>query len=358
MPTLATPAVAHNRHADRASGSWHPPVPAEAHRSLPCWRSSRHWLTAVKACLSAPAGREVLKATKITAATVLLVALVDARAADKRTGRGVATAHETVSALARVSVSTVRRARGVLEALGLAVTVLPGRYMTNEEREAARRFHGGHQVRFASVRALVLPRHLASVQNEHLPRRGHKTPISPKQMGANARCRARRGRSAASFGSKAVGPRPLPLQRLAGQLAARLPWTVRGRHVGALCDALAAEGVDPRDWTAGDLLAAIDQDYARRDWIPPAPADLRNPLGLLRVQLRRILGTVEPPQARRRREAAAARATAERFRRDLERARLEAAPPERAQEHVNQIRAQLRELRRQTRYASGGRLND
>lgn len=351
MPTLATPGVVDNTRRVESSGSWHPPLPRTAYASLPCWRTAGHWLSAVKACLATPTGMEVLKATSITAATVLAVAQVDAQVADRRTGRGVATAHETAAAAARVSVATVRRARSVLQQLGLSATVLPGRYMTTEEREAARSFHGHYQRRFASVRALVLPRHLASVQNEHLPRRGENSPTSPKRMGTNARCRARRGRSAASQGPKDP-PRPLPLQRLAAKLAARVPWVIRDRHIGALCDVLVAEGVDPHDWTAGDLLAAIDQDYAERDWIVPAGSAQRSPLGLLRTQLRRVIVDREPPQARRRREQAA-RAEAHRRRMlAVEEARLEAAPPERVREYVAQMRQQLRERQRQARYAT------
>lgn len=352
MPTLATLEVVDNNHQrESRGGSWHPALPRDAHRSLPCWRSAGHWLSAVRACLKSPEGQHVLALTSITAATVLLVAQVDAQVADRRTGRGVTTAHETAAAAARVSVATVRRARSVLQQLGLSATVLPGRYMTTEEREDARRAHGHYQRRFASVRALVLPRQLAAVQNEHLPRRGENSPTAPKQMGTNARCRARRGRSAASQGPE--GPiRPLPLQRLAAKLAARVPWMTRGRHIGALCDVLAAEGVDPHDWTAGDLLAAIDQDYAQRDWIVPAGFAQRNPLGLLRTQLRRVVAETEPPQARRRHEQAA-RADAQR-RRVLEREqeRREVAPPERVREYVAQMRQQLRELRQQARYAT------
>lgn len=354
MPTLATLEVVDNniRHRVETRGSWHPPVPSDAYATVPCWRSANHWLAAVKACLDTSAGVEVLKSTRITAATVLLVARVDAQRADTRTGRGVATAHETAAAAARVSVATVRRARGVLQKLGLAVTVLPGRYMTTEERAAARRSHGRYQCRFASVRALVLPRHLADVQNEHLPRRGQETPTSPKKMGTNARCRARRGRSAASQGPNPPTNRPLPLQRLAGKLATRLPWVVRDRHIGVLCDLLAAEGVDPHDWTAGDLLAAIDQDYASRDWIVPSARSQRNPLGLLRTQLRRVVADREPAQARRRRERAELLAAQERRRLEAEAARQEAAPPERVNEYVSQMRQQLIELRRQSRYVT------
>lgn len=352
MPTLATPAVEHNNPSSPTRVSWHPAVADGAHKSLPCWRGAKHWLTAVKVCLGSSEGVAVLKATRITAATVLLVAAADAGVANHRTGRGVATAHETVAGLARVSIATVRRARRVLEELGLAATVLPGRYMTTVERQEARAHHGGYQVRFASVRALVLPRRLAAVQNEHLPRRGLETPISPKKMGTNTRYRARRGRSAASRGREGQHQRTLPLQRLAGRLAARVPWVARGRHIGALCDVLTAEGVDPQGWTANDLLAAIDRHYADRDWITPAASSQRNPLGLLRTQIRAAIASVEPPQLRRRGEAEARAVARQRRLVDADQARVEAAPPERVRAYAAQMRKQLQERQRLSKYVT------
>ncbi len=171
------------------SGSWSLEAPAGAYAPIPAWTSSAAWFDAVMDALRTPEGEELRRRAKVAPDTLFRVANADRVAADVTTGRGVATAHETVAAVLGMCKKTVQRTRKLLEALGLAVTVVEGRYLTVAERQAAERAHGGRQIRAASVRALTMPKGVA-VENVHLPRRGSVSSITPdlkvKQTRASA----------------------------------------------------------------------------------------------------------------------------------------------------------------------------
>lgn len=324
-PTLATPrAVANHRHAPRnaTSGSWHPPVADGAYANLPAWRSRDQWLAAVVAGLASKAGRAITRRVHILPSTVLRIARADALSADTLTGRGVATAHDTVARRTATAKITVRRARQVLEALGFEAIVMPGRYMTTEERERATSRHGGKQRRFASVRALSVPREWAHVEHEHLPRKGSVSSSSHESGWLPSRER-KRSRSGAAPRPKAATrrdgqrlTRPLKVQRLAARLALRLPWLAHG-HIGRLCDLLEELGLDETTWTAQDILAALENDSIASGMYAPAARDQRNPLGLLRTRLERAVVSLPSPVKRRqdekiRREQARDQSRAER----------------------------------------------
>jgi hypothetical protein len=277
---------------------------------------------------------------------VLLVAGRDAEHADHRTGRGVATAHETVAELLDTSKSTVRRARSVIEALGFAVTVVAGRYLTTAERDAARAHHGGQQVRCASVRALTIPR-ACTYRREHLPLRGQSGSVTSRAKHSPRGAHARPGTPAAT---KPHPPRPLAVQRLAARLVQRLPWLAHG-HIGGLCDVLTSLGLDATGWTAQDVIERLDARNRDRGLYSIAPGRQRNPLGLLRSQLQDALsGVVEPPQQRRAREAQERAEARQAARAAYNRARQAAVAPEAAHRHAAAIRTALRATRR----GSGG----
>lgn len=289
----------------------------------------------MRAALRTPAGAELRRAWKVASDTLLRVAQHEAEHADKRTGRGITTAHQTVADELGMSKRQVQRARGLLEALGLAVTVVEGRYLTAAERRAARAAHGGHQVRAASVRALVMPR--AAVENVHLPRRGSgsknlsvkkNSPTRPKARNATApRPLARTTRKTASCTG---GLRSIELQRFAARLVdgderdgadrRRMPWLLRSpaggrRHIGALCDVLAAAGIDPARWSPRQLIEAIDE-WHRSAERAALGATATNPLRMLAWLLRQAIDPAAPTPA----ELAAERA-ARRRAEQLERAR-------------------------------------
>lgn len=92
-------------------GSWVLPAPEGAYGPVPAWSSAAAWFDAVMDVLRTPEGEEARRAAKVAPDTLLRVAYADRAAADQATGRGVATAHETVAAQLGMSAKTVQRSR-------------------------------------------------------------------------------------------------------------------------------------------------------------------------------------------------------------------------------------------------------
>lgn len=353
--------------ATRRGLAWRPADGPSLAPSVPVWPSADAWLHALSAALHSVEGEELRAAVRIRVETVLDVAAADARAADSRTGRHVTTAHETVADALGCSKSTVRRARALVEALGYARTVVGGRYLTREERAAAEEHHGGRQLRMASERALVIPRGVvAPVTNEHLPRRGRDGSSLPSRSGLPKRAQARAGAASRPATTRRTPRRPanghprptISVQRLAADLAQRLPWLARG-HIGSLCHTLTALGIDDTGWSAHDLVERIDARNVAAGLYSVPSGSQRDPLALFAHQVRAVLVDVdEAPRARRAREAAEraaarAQARAEREAADAAWAAHQADPE--AQARVAQAKATIREtlarVRAEAKYA-------
>lgn len=375
LPTVAPPAAAvtdlpgtgvgpatdfggdHSPAPVAPGGSWHPEPPPGAHARVVAWRSPTSWLAAVHHDVTTQRGEAIRRRHhQIAVWKVLRVAREDATAADHRTGRNVSTAHATVAARAGLSETAVGRARAVLRDLGFSVTVVEGRYLTTAEREAARQHHGGEQRRCASVRDLTMPRHhfrgpRTCGPTDYLPRRG-SGPLSV-QGSSGSPTRALRARGAATRPKDATkkprstAPRPsLGLQRLAAALNQRLPWLAHGRHIGALCAALTAAGVD-ETWTAHDVLEVLDRRNHDQGLYALPPRAQQDPIALLVHQLRQALTTTaETPPQRRRREAAAREAARQTRDAEASRARDHAASADTVRAHTSAIRTTLRTRRR------------
>ena len=339
--------------------AWRPTDGPRLPASVPVWSSAADWLDRLSAALRTPEGEEKRAAAKVSADTLIDVAAADARAADSRTGRGVATAHDTVAKALGCSGKTVQRARLLIEALGFAKTVIVGRYLTTEERAEAHAHHGGDQRRMASERALVVPRHVSNVHlppwgcfNSHLPTRSDL----PKRASARSGAASRQPKTTKS--PKRCQPRPtIAVQRLAAALGARLPWLARG-HIGSLCRTLTVLGLDDTGWSASDVIDMLDRRNVQLGLYSLTGGSQRDPLALFAHQVRAALVDVdEPPRLRRGREAAeraAARAAA-RAEREAEDARREAERNDPAvQARIAAIKAQMREqlaaARSQARY--------
>ncbi|WP_344257678.1 hypothetical protein [Agromyces humatus] len=332
--------------------------------------------------LATPAGEDCRREARVAVGTLLRVARADWLAADVATGRGVATAHETVAADLGMSGKTVQRARGLMEALGFAVTVVEGRYLTTAEREAARAAHGGHQVRAASLRALTLPKPPA-VENVQLPRRGEALGFSLVNENSPTRASARKSaasrppaekkrRSRAGRPAHPSAPRPIALQRFAAQLVdgderdgasrRRMPWLLnagrKGRavHIGALCDVLAAAGVEPTRWRPREVVETIDrwhQAQGRRT----LAGESRDPLRYFAWQLRMALDPTRPTPSEEVeiRHAQRAAERAERAReRDAERQRMQAVDRAEFDRISAQMRADMEAARRARRRRERG----
>jgi len=365
MVALATQKSSHAQkqvsRVSRASlGSWTLPAPAGAYSEIPAWHSAQAWFDAVLDMLATPEGEALRRSARVSRKTLLAVAHCDRMAADQSTGRGLATAHETVARELGLSSKTVQRARFLLEDFGLAVTVVEGRYLTAQERREAAAKHGGHQLRAASTRALTIPRQLAmrssagETKNVHLPsRRRVKTKTyslekSPTRAQAHARnADAPRRRAKKNQGHS---PRLLEDQRFAAELVRRMSWLVRGgRHIGQLVGAIARRNLSARGWTPQQLLERIDRFAHDHSIRLSSPDKLRNPVGHLLWLLDMAIPATEPAPALVRARVHTQRVEAQRKADEARAARraLIASQSDEINEIIAQMHAQYPRVRRQ-----------
>lgn len=340
--------------------SWAPEPTPGAYATVPAWTSGAAWFDALMDALASPEGDEIRRRVSVAPDTVLRVARRDWLSADVATGRGVTTAHATIAAELGMAKKTVQRAREIIQELGYAVTILEGSYLTKEERRAAREHHRGFQLRAASTRALTVPKPSSSpstdpqsVENVHLPRRANALKESsfnknlPTRAGALGRPATQS--KAASRKARVAGrtesvekPRSMEVQRFAGRIAGRMPWLVRGRHVGQLVGVLERAGVDATRWTVNDLMDEIERFSRTAGVTISEPGAQRNPLAYFAWLLR---GSVDPDaptpteyreieRARKLEQQERARVDAER-----ERARLASIDPAEVAAIIAQMKA-------------------
>lgn len=234
---------------------------------------------------------------RVSRRALMAVARADAAAADHATGRWVATANATVARLTGLCERTVQCARATLVHLGLCRVVATGRYLTADERRTAARTHGGRQMRAASTRVLTMSCAIVCA----LPRRGHHY-RKVQFLDGHQRTRRRVRRPATPE------KKPLWLQKLAALLDQHLPWLVRNHHIGRLCHALTALGIDEH-WQPADLdallealLDAMNRRNRRLGLDVPCADDQHNPLGLFIHQARDTLTHDNPHERRLARE--------------------------------------------------------
>ena len=235
---------------------------------------------------------------KIKADTVLMVAREDASTADSTSGRGVTTSRETVGKRLGMSGRHVGTARGILEALGAAVTIVRGRHLSPQERSIARKAHGGYQEAAGSVRALTMPAltakahtgdpggtepisELEPVDTFHLPRRGsvNKTPpvkkYSPMSVKPLKKAASRPKPKRRTHPRPERAPHDPALQRFAWDIAANFmlldgshprhdaPLSpgalVGGRHIGQLIRILQRTRITPNRYTVRTLNEALSE---------------------------------------------------------------------------------------------------
>lgn len=298
---------------------------------MPVWAGRSEWLAEV-AERSGASGRT---------ATRLAVARVLADAADGRTGRGVALAVPTIAERAEVSERTVRNVRAWLAREGLAVEVLRGRHLTAAER-VERRAVGAYGIRTASVWALTGGRHRADQPQTFRSVGSSGEKNSPKRA-ARARTKAK------TKTTDPRAPRGLGAQRLAAEVARRVPHLGEGHHIGALVDVLVrALGAAVEDATAADVLAVAEAGGDGRPW---TAATARDVLAWLASRLRagRRRGALTAAEraatAAAEREQRAARRAAERAVEERDRASVTG-------EGLAAARAALAAVQRWRRYAA------
>lgn len=323
-----------NTSSAQRGNSWALPVAPGDTGRLPVWSGRAQWQRQVRALLNSDTGAELCKSNSVSTESTFAVAVVHAGLAEGRTGRGVTASRATIAQRAGVSESVVKRARRVLTALGVAVELVRGRYLTALEAMAAEAHHGGRQLRAASVWALSSPvdairavaAPLVRTATRKITRAARRTAAYRARIGAGAVHPQKPGRdplspsggfSLRSFFSKysptraqaragtttnprETDPRPIHLQRAAGQLLAHAPALNNASHIGAICDVLDDCAVDTARWSGRDIARALTEDTQRRGWV--WPSTITHPPAFLRSRLSAI-AWAEPTPAERRANA-------------------------------------------------------
>lgn len=326
-----------NTEAGQRGRSWSLPVTLGIGARVPVWTSRRQWQHQVRTLLAAEDGGALCQGHRVAPMKVLAYATAWSLIADSATGRGVTESRGRTARRAGLSESVARRARRVLRDIGVAVELVRGRYLSATERDLAAAHHGGRQRRAASVWSLTTPHQVATTVprlRPPVPRRTHtraaagcpQTPgrdplpqrgcseVVPSVSGVSpTRTFVRRRAPRVSHHNQK--PKALETQRLAADLARRVPALTGGRHIGILCDVLATCGVDGSRWSGRDVQARLDADTRARGW--SWPAQLTNPTGFLRHRLDQLDWTVPSPgelaaSQQRARATQQARAGAER----------------------------------------------
>jgi len=248
----------------------------------PMWTSREGWLTAVSTWAHTPGFAACCEAARVSlsSSTVMAVARVMAAHADHASGRHCAVTRARIAEAVGCDVQTVTRVWRVLRAAGWAVE--------------AQRGHGSPDTpavgRRPSVYHLVSRRLIAPVvDNAYLPAKPGSCLSTP--VGSNSpRARERAGKMTSPpkrhrRWRAEPAPRPLLVQRLAAQLVRDCHGLDRG-HLGAVCDALTAAGIDPAVWSATAIRARLDADMRARgsSW----PDRIERPAAFLAARLRRL----------------------------------------------------------------------
>ena len=329
-------------------------VDESEYRGLRSWTSREAWLTAVQSVLDTPEGEALRRRISIRRKTFLRFCEVEAESAHRRHGRHVATSHETLAQRLGMSKITARRARQLMGLLDCSVTLRTGRYLTVAERLAATETHGGRQLRAASVRALVIPKNVQSVQNEHLASSRSRRGLSPVLKSQTRRGKPhseaatrpqQRQKRAKKFVPGSDEARPLDLQRFAFELIRRMGWLPNDTRPFDVCNVLVRERFDWRRYSVSDLIGMWTAMDAAANRESLSAASVKKPLGFLRTQTKlariwadvtryRPAGVKADDAARERRERLARQAR--------ERAADAAARASIDQEAADRVIAQMR----------------
>ncbi len=267
----------------------------------PMWTSRSSWLDGLQRWAQSPALGQLCteQRVSITATTLLSIAGVMAEHADHATGRHVAVTRATIAARVGCDVRTITAAWRVLRASQWAVEAQRGHGSPGTpsvgRRPSVYHLVPRREARPASPRPVHDP-----VQDFHLPPSGGLsllTPVGRNSPSGRASAPAHED-SRKGFKTRAVcpprrsTPRPLATQRLAAALVAAAHGLDRV-HIGTICDALTAAGIDPLVWTAQDITDALNADMRARGatW----PDHITNPGAFLSSRLRRLTWTTAQP---------------------------------------------------------------
>lgn len=327
-------------NAEQRGKSWALAPTIENPNEVRAWTNRHRWQQQLRSALNSTWGRRICTNRQVNTEAVFATGVMMASCANSATGRDVTKARETLATETGLKIWQVDRARGVLKDLQLGVEMARGRYLTSEERAAARHHHGKTQIRAASTWALTSPQVIVKSYAQifssadliplggvlSLPPVGNNSPKRERKRSRTARSRRNTHRPAgrpdsatgkSSFDQRGVA---LPAQRTAGELITHIPalsrhfrpvfgkraehrtWSPQRqwRHIGELCrvvDKLGLGGVPGKD-----LAKALTADTVARGWI--WPNEIERPVGFLtwrlqQLDLAALRGTLEASGAQK-----------------------------------------------------------
>ena len=257
------------------------------------WTSRAGWLEGLRQWAHSPALGQLCaeERVSITSATLLSIATVMAEHADHATGRHVAVTRATIADKVGCDMRTVTTAWRVLRVSQWAVEAQRGHGSTNTP-SVGRRPSVYHLVPRHEARPVTRP----VVHDFHLPPSGGvglSSPVgsySPSERASAPANRIYDNTRQARPWRRTTG-RPLAVQRLAAALVAITHGLDRA-HIGAICDALTAAGIDPDVWSARAVNDKLNADMRARGatW----PDHIANPGAFLHSRLRRL--SWSPPE--------------------------------------------------------------
>lgn len=261
----------------------------------PMWTSRAGWLDGLRQWAHSPALGQLCaeERVSITAATLLSIAAVMAEHADHATGRHVAVTRATIAARVGCDVRTITAAWRVLRVSQWAVEAQRG-HGSPGTPSIGRRPSVYHLVPRCEARPVIRP----VVHDFHLPPSGgvsSSSPVGSYSPSGRASAPANRISNNTSQNRQTrpwrTTARPLAIQRLAAGLVA-ITHGLDQAHIGAICDALTAAGVDPTVWSARAVNDKLNADMRTRGmtW----PDHIANPGAFLHSRLRRL--SWSPPE--------------------------------------------------------------
>lgn len=268
------------------------------------WTSRQAWLTDLAEWLATEEGGAACRRLHIKTALVLGVATVLAAHADHATGRNCAIANATAAQGATggpngagCSERTVTTVRALLRTSGLGVEARRGTGSAGFRRPSIWHLISRRQPVEHRTAGDAAPQPPAAVCDLPLSRSDRRLSLV-RESSPKARTRAPQPESTprrrASARRALRAPRPLAVQRLADELVGNrygrsgLCHGLGRGHIGNICDALMAAGIDPDLWSAKALADALNANMRAKGW--SWPDRIERPGAFLASALRALPG--------------------------------------------------------------------
>lgn len=228
----------------------------QAPASMPMWVSRAGWLEELERWLATDEGRAACAEVHLRPPLLLKVAQVLAAHADHRSGRHCAVTNAVAAAAADCSARTVTTARQLLSVAGLAIEIRRGTGSAHAPADLRRPSIWHLVSRSQPVDKSVVCALPPSRRDRRVSHAGKNSPSGSPRPPRGSRSQ-RQPRSST--------PRPLHTQKLAaGVIAASVG--LGHVHPGQICDALTRSSLDLNEWSAQQVIAALNADMRDRAW--------------------------------------------------------------------------------------------